>query len=80
MFSSSSEDVDDEEDVAILNTAVAAVTQYMQENSSDEEDLSWGGSEVGKSSNAERDFIGAYEQVTRHYFSGDDSLYDEETF
>ena len=39
-----------------------------------------GGSRTGKVENVKRDFVGAYEVVVKHYFSGAVSLYNKETF
>lgn len=50
------------------------------DDSSDEDESTWGGSRPGKSPNKERDFAGAYEQLTRDYFSGEESIYDEQDF
>ena len=35
----------------------------------------WGGSEPGKSPNLDRDFDGAFFQLWKHYFKGEESLY-----
>ena len=39
-----------------------------------------GGSRPGKAPNLNRDFAGAYKTVVHQYFSGADSLYNEESF
>jgi hypothetical protein len=63
-------EIDNEIEVVLLEALL---------NDSDEEST-WGGSRPGKSHNKERDFQGAYEQLTRDYFSGDSSIYDEQDF
>jgi hypothetical protein len=40
----------------------------------------WGGSHPGKSPNKDRDFAGAYDRLITDYFSGEDSVYDEQDF
>ena len=60
-----------------------AIYQYVlfdQEDDEEKQKRSWGGSVVGKSPNKPRDFQGAYDRVTRDYFNGRDSLYNESDF
>ena len=40
----------------------------------------WGGSRPGRSPNIKRDFYGANATLIRQYFSGEESLYNEESF
>jgi hypothetical protein len=49
-------------------------------NSSDEEEVKWGGSLPGKSPNLKRDFDGAYKRLTKMYFSGDKLTYTDSMF
>jgi hypothetical protein len=44
-------------------------------DSSDEEEVKWGGLLPSKSPNLKRNFDGAYQRLTRMYFSGDESTY-----
>ena len=38
----------------------------------------WGGSLPGKAPNKNRDFMGAHAKLVEHYFSGTESLYNED--
>jgi hypothetical protein len=40
----------------------------------------WGGSRPGKAPNKNRDFMGAHAKLVEHYFSGEESLYNETNF
>ena len=77
-------DSDDDEDIPLFTAAVMNVVNVLDEtsssSSSDEETVVWGGSKEGKSANLPRDFAGAYEQVKRHYFSRQQSLYTKVMF
>ena len=50
------------------------------DTSSSDEGPRWGGSAPGRRPNKPRDFEAAYQQLRRHYFSGQQSLYDEGDF
>ena len=49
-------------------------------SSSDEEVTTAGGSRTGKAPNKKRDFGAAYSKLTANYFSGTDSVYNEQDF
>jgi hypothetical protein len=62
---------------------VAKIIQDELEEEEEEEGSTtnqWGGSKSGKSGNKERDFANAYDDLTRHYFSGIHSFYDKVDF
>ena len=63
-------------------SAVAQVASQVVPTQSDDTgaEEQWGGSKKGKAPNVERDFVGAYKKLVNHYFSGEDSLYNEEHF
>ena len=78
---------EDDDDSTIA--AISTVLHHMEvedDSSEDEADdslksaKSWGGSVPGKRANKERDFAGADALIRRHYFSGDESTYDEKDF
>ena len=90
-FSSSSSSSDEDllfeaiqNDDAVLDKAVQAVLQdygiFDDDETSDEDTGTWGGSKPGKAPNKNRDFWGAYKRLIEYYFSGTDSLYDEGDF
>ena len=59
----------------------AAFAMLLESSTDDEEEpRQWGGSEPGRAPNKERDFHGAYEQVTRNYFNSRQSKYNEVDF
>ena len=66
------EDAIDDEVIEVVLDELASL--------SDEEATPWGGSPPGKSPNKERDFAGAYVQLMKDYFSGMDSVFDENDF
>jgi hypothetical protein len=79
------EDHDDESDVAVsiidlLGAASTAAVHNNESSSDDEEVVRWGGSKPGKAPNKNRDFVGAYQKLIEHYFSGQESVYNETDF
>jgi len=58
------------------------ICQILYNDSSDEDcqQSEWGGSKKGKAPNKKRDFQGAYDKLVRQYFSGRDSIYDDNDF
>jgi hypothetical protein len=73
---------DDDEEIETIAKGAIAMSRYFFNSDSDSSESSckWGGSRPGRSPNIKRDFAGANEMIIRHYFSGEDSLYDEGTF
>jgi hypothetical protein len=73
---------DDKDDMigTVLHGAHAAAQVVAQETAGTKPTPKWGGSKKGKSPNLERDFVGAYNKLISHYFSGTDSLYNEQQF
>ena len=64
-----------------LDGAVEVVAAMMAADSSDEDEPGpWGGSHPGKLPNKNRNFAVAYDCLVRDYFSGMDSVYDEQDF
>ena len=89
--SSSDEDSEDQFETLIVpilgehlnilqNGAIAIPTIINILSQSTNDSMIWGGSRPGKSPNKERDFELAYERITKDYFSGDDSTYNEQDF
>ena len=78
--SSSSED-DNQTALAILQTSIITSDLFSSDDSDNSDEKGqWGGSRPGKSPNVVRDFAGAEAMLIRHYFSGEESLYNEEIF
>ena len=65
-----------------MNTTIALTHTILQGNDSDSSDSKkeWGRSPEGKSTNIPSDFLGAYNMIINHYFSGVHSLYNKQTF
>ena len=79
--SSSSSDEDNDTALAIMQTSVITDDLFSSDDSSDSNSIGqWGGSRPGRSINVVHDFAGAEAMLIRHYFSGAESLYDEEVF
>jgi hypothetical protein len=79
----SDDDMDDEAAAAasILDLlGIAASIEEDDEMSKAEETPAWGGSRPGKAPNKNRDFMGAQKKLVEHYFSGEESLYNEIDF
>jgi hypothetical protein len=68
---------DDGIEASLLQT-VAATLAVLESN--DKEEKQWGGSRPGKAPNKKRDFERAYKMRLEQYFSGPDSIYDEDDF
>ena len=68
--------------MAILQVPYNIFCSHMidSDSESSEEQGSWGGSLKGKAANIDRDFAGAAETIIKQYFSGEDSVYNEESF
>jgi hypothetical protein len=82
---------DDEMDDTTEAAAAASFLDLMGIAASMEEDAEmseegeetpavWGGSRPGKAPNKNRDFMGAHAKLVEHYFSGEESLYNETDF
>lgn len=78
-----------DDDEAAAAAVVAAAAAWMQDVEDEEEEerrrrrkvpRRHGGSRRGKGRNLKRDFAGAHERVVNHYFRGEASFYNEETF
>ena len=82
--SSSSSSSSDDDNQAVLQTVQSSVivTELMSSDDSDDSGTraKWGGSSPGRSRNVKRDFAGAEAMLLGYYFSGEESLYNEETF
>ena len=77
----SSSDDDDDELFMILNVAVVATANAVESDSdSTSTEPTWGGSPKGRARNIPRDFGGAYAMLMKHYFSGEQSVYNEVQF
>ena len=81
-LSSTSSDDDDDDVVMLLNSVIIIAGHNIESDSSDSTDSEnkWGGSPKGKARNIPRDFEGAYNMLIHHYFSGNESLYNETSF
>jgi hypothetical protein len=74
-------------DYEMEETVVPSAAQVTLDEDNDEDKLEddddapkWGGSRPGRLPNINRDFSGAYRTLIKHYFSGPDSLYNEQQF
>ena len=59
---------------------IASSIEEDGEMSEAEETPVWGGSRPGKAPNKNRDFVGAHKKLAEHYFSGEESVYNEIDF
>jgi hypothetical protein len=59
---------------------IAAAVEEDDEMSDADETPVWGGSRPGKAGNKNRDFMGAHKKLVEHYFSGEESVYNEVDF
>ena len=82
MLSEDSSSSDDDKEVdAIIKTSITIAREYIYSNSDTSDSTSkWGGSRPSWSPNIKRDFSGANDMLIQHYFSGEETLYNEESF
>ena len=64
----------------MMRCIIEVVLEELMDSSADDDSYHWGGSQPGKSPNKDRDFAGAHEQLTKDYFSGQNSVYDDQDF
>lgn len=85
------DDIDDDANVDTAEILAFALELFFDDEDSDYDDDSgqnkrrkttgrWGGSVKGKAPNKDRSFEQAHQRLVEHYFSGEDSLYDEKDF
>ena len=73
---------DDDDMMAVLHGTLAAVYSHVVDSDSEssKDEGTWGGSKKGKACNVDRDFAGVAETLIKQYFSGQQSVYNEESF
>jgi hypothetical protein len=74
------EEATEKEDDLVVGIVSSALAHLAGELEEEDEPRQWGGSHRGKAPNKNRDFTKAHEQLVANYFSGDQSIYDEDDF